>query len=125
MNVIIIKGRLTRDPEIKEVQGKNGAISVCKFSVAVNNPTDDETTFFNCEIWGKSAEALNKFVTKGQEIAVEGSMVSRPFTDKEGNKRTSWDLKASRFHFCGNKSDKPVSEPVPDGFVVDESDIPF
>lgn len=122
MNAIIIKGRLTRDPEMRNTQtGK----SVTNFSVAVNRRFQkDKADFFNVTAWEKTGEFVNKYFRKGQEIAVQGEMQSRDYTDHDGNKRNAWDLIASNVEFCGSKADnqggtsggsyQPVSGPAPD-----------
>lgn len=107
MNTIVIKGRLTRDPEIRNTQtGK----SVTNFSVAVNRRFQkDKADFFNVTAWEKTGEFVSKYFHKGQEIAVQGEMQSRDYTDRDGNKRNAWDLIASNVEFCGNKADNQSS----------------
>lgn len=131
MNSIIIKGRLVRDPEIKFVDTKNGQQAICSFDVAVDKSFGEGADFFRCQMWGKRGEAIEKYFVKGQEILIQGQHESRQYTDKEGNKRTIWELKANQFEFCGSKKDNQSSgqsnSGVPDGFIeVDDSDdIPF
>lgn len=107
MNTIVIKGRLTRDPEIRNTQtGK----SVTNFSVAVNRRFQkDKADFFNVTAWEKTGEFVSKYFHKGQEIAVQGEMQSRDYTDRDGNKRNAWDLIASNVEFCGSKADNQGS----------------
>ena len=106
MNRLIIKGRLTRDPEVKTTQtGKE----VCNFSVAVDRrfKRDGEPTadFFRVQVWEKTAEFVGKYFRKGQEILCEGRIESSEYTDKDGVKRTMWTLTADNVEFCGSKSD--------------------
>jgi single-strand DNA-binding protein len=128
MNNIIIKGRLTRDPELKYVNVKGNDKAVCMFDVAVDKSFGDGADFFKCQIWDKRAEFVDKFFRKGQEILVQGSHESRQYDDKEGNKRTIWELKANQVEFCGSKKDNAGSgqndSNVPEGFEQDDS-IPF
>ena len=111
MNSIHIKGRLTRDPELRNTDsGKQ----VANISVAVNRRFQkDKADFFNVTAWEKSAEFLNKYFRKGQEILVEGEMQSREYTDKDGNKRTAWDIRAENIEFCGSKSDNAGNSQQP------------
>ena len=89
MNCIIIKGRLTADPELRRTQSDT---AVCTVNVAVDRPysKDKETDFFSVVFWRQTAEFVSKYFTKGQEILVQGEMQSRHYTDKEDNKRIAW-----------------------------------
>ena len=110
MNLIIVKGRLTADPELKNTQS---GVAVCNVSLAVPRPhTKDETDFFNVTFWRQTAESVSKYVKKGQEILVSGSMQSETY-EKEGVKRTVWKLNADSFEFCGNKDSGSSSAPTP------------
>ncbi len=130
MNLIVLKGRLTRDPELKSVNGKNGETSVCKFSIAVDKTFGEGADFFNCEIWGKRAEFVNKFFPKGKEILISGSHESRKYL-KDGVDKIAWDVKVQTAEFCGGKSDTPsqVNTPtsIPDGMeeMDNPDEIPF
>ncbi len=109
MNMIIVKGRLTSDPELKNTQS---GIAVCGVSLAVPRPrTKDETDFFNVTFWRQTAESVAKYVKKGQEILVSGSMQSETY-EKDGVKRTAWKLNADSFEFCGNKESGGSSSPA-------------
>lgn len=101
MNKIIIKGRLTADPELKTTQ--NGT-SVCTFSVAVTRRYNkDETDFFNCEAWRGMGEFISNFFTKGQEILICGEMHFDKY-QKNGENRTSAKLVVDEVEFCGGKT---------------------
>lgn len=132
MNYITIKGRLTRSPELKDVQGKNGTTNVCNFTVAVNRRFGEETDFFDCQAWGKAGEFVNKFFIKGQEILASGEMQCHPYEHKDGKKVYPWRLKTDQVEFCGGKKDNAVGESipnVPEGFEpvssLEDDDIPF
>lgn len=133
MNQIIIKGRLAADPELKNVETKNGSKAVCNFNVAVDRTFGEETDFFRVQVWGKTAEFVEKFFRKGKEILVQGSMENVKY-EKDGEKKSLWQLAAQHVEFCGSKNDgksdsadKPKDPNVPDGFtpVEDDDDIPF
>jgi single-strand DNA-binding protein len=134
MNNIVIKGRLTRDPDLKNVDVKGESKAVCTFDVAVDKMYGEDADFFRCQIWGKRAEFVEKFFVKGQEILVQGSHESRKYTDKEGKNRIAWEVKVNQVEFCGSKKDNAaavaanVTPGVPEGFQEvkdDEDDIPF
>ena len=129
MNRIIIKGRLTRDPELKT--GSSG-IEFCKFTVAVDRrrgkDKEKETDFFDCTAFGKTGVAISKYLTKGREILVQGRMESNT-VDKDGQKRTYWGINVETFDFCGGPSGSAPSADAPasDGFtaVPDPEGLPF
>ena len=73
MNKVILIGRLTKDPELRFAAGSGMAIG--RFTVAVNRQfKKDETDFINCVAWGKTAETISQYMTKGRQIAVSGSI---------------------------------------------------
>lgn len=131
MNSIIIKGRLARDPELKYVDTAKGSTAICNFDVAVDKSFGEGADFFRCQMWGKRGEAIDRHFSKGQEILIQGQHESRQYTDKDGNKRTIWELKANQFEFCGSKKDNQgnarSNSDVPDGFIPieEDDDIPF
>lgn len=104
MNIISIKGRLTRDPELRRTQSD---VPVCNITVAVDraySKDDKQTDFFDCVFWRGQAEFVSKYFSKGREIIVSGEMQSRKYQDKEGNNRTAWEIKGDRAEFCGSKT---------------------
>lgn len=128
MNNITIHGRLTRDPELKDYTAANGDVGkMCRFCVAVDRRFGDETDFFECVTFGKPAEVIDKFFSKGKEIVVSGSMECNSYKAKDGTKRYPWRLRMSSFDFCGSKKDGEKTESdAPSGFgPVNEEDIPF
>ena len=129
MNKIIIKGRLTRDPDMKT--GASG-VEFCKFTVAVDRRVskdkmkDRQADFFDCTAFGNTGSMINTFFHKGKEILVEGRMESSQ-SDKDGQKRTFWGVTVENIEFCGNKGDNspapaPAAEPVP---VDPPAELPF
>jgi single-strand DNA-binding protein len=106
LNSVIIMGRLTADPELRTTA--NG-LSVTSFTVAVdrNYKSGDErqTDFINCVAWRQTADFVTRFFKKGQMIAVQGSLQVRNYEDKNGNKRTAYDVVADNVSFCGSKSE--------------------
>lgn len=88
-NTIVIIGRLTKDPEEREVSSG----TIAKFSVACDNEDRDKTTtYFNCTAFGKSAEFVTKYLTKGRVVAVTGSHKS----NKGSDDKTYWNVEVSK-----------------------------
>ena len=106
LNSVIIMGRLTADPELRTT---TRGLSVTSFTVAVdrNYKSGDErqTDFINCVAWRATADFVTRYFRKGQMIAVQGSLQVRNYEDKNGNKRTAYDVVADNVSFCGSKSE--------------------
>jgi single-strand DNA-binding protein len=106
MNKVILIGRLTSDPELKEIGQSN---SMCKYSLAVNRKFSKEgqqdCDFINIVSFGKSAEFSGKYFQKGTSVAVVGELRISSYTDKDGNKRWSTDVVASEQEFAGSKGE--------------------
>ena len=107
LNCAVIMGRLTADPELKTT---NSGLSVTSFCVAVDRPykkdgKERETDFINVVAWRQTAEFVTSYFHKGSMIAIEGSLRTNKYTDKNGNNRTSFFVLANNVSFCGSKSD--------------------
>jgi single-strand DNA-binding protein len=97
LNKIMLIGNLGRDPEMSYTPGGS---AVAKFSVAVSRRWTDkqsgerkeETQWFNVVAWERLAETCNQYLRKGSKVYLEGRMVSRKYTDKQGVERTVWDV---------------------------------
>lgn len=102
MNKVIIKGRLTADPELRTTT--NG-VAVCSFSVAVNRPYNREITdFINCEAWRQKAEFISKYFSKGKEILVSGELHIDKY-EKDGETRSVAKIVVDDAEFCGGKNE--------------------
>lgn len=129
-NKAIIIGRTTKDIELKQTQSGK---SVCSFSVAVDRRYDrDKTDFLNVVAWDKTAEFVNKYFHKGDQIGIDGRVETRSYEDKNGNKRTAVEIIAESVFFIGGKAtasdDNKPAESNPAAFeeVLDEGeDLPF
>ena len=121
LNQITLHGYLGRDTELSEVNGQKGTFSKVTFTLAVSRDYGDETDWFYCVMYGKRANVLDKYFSKGSEIIVRGRMESyKPKTDES---RTNWNVRVEDFNFVGKKSN---NESAPEGFVeVSEEDLPF
>lgn len=113
-NNISIIGRLGRDGEGKQVSGT----ALFEFSVAEDVGFGDRktTNWWKVQLWGKQAESrVVDFLTKGQQVAVFGEVTMREWTDKDGNKRLSPEIRANSVQLVGSKGDNAVprdSEPA-------------
>lgn len=114
MNAICLMGRLTGDPELKTTP--NG-VDVTSFSVAVDRAytpkgQERQTDFINCVAWRGTAEFISRYFRKGQRMALQGSLQMRSYTDRDGNKRTVYEVLVDRAFFADAKSeDKQDSAP--------------
>lgn len=106
MNIVILHGRLTADPTIRQ---SNSGKSIAGFSVAVDGYKDKDgnkqTDFIRCTAFGQVADMLSRYWTKGKEIALEGNLRQNDYTDNNGTKHNSYQVVVNRVHFCGSKSD--------------------
>lgn len=106
LNTITVMGRLTKDPELR--QTTNGA-NVAGFTVACERDFGEkdkrETDFIDCVAWRQTAEFVAKYFKKGSMIVVNGRLQSRKWEDREGGKRTAWEIQTERVWFGGTKSD--------------------
>jgi single-strand DNA-binding protein len=130
MNSITIAGQLGKDAEQRFLP--NGD-AIASFSVADSQGKDKPTIWWNCSLFGKRAEALGQYLTKGQAVTVSGNVSQREYTDKDGNKRTSMDVRVNDIALQGGKRDQQAA-PEPQrkapasnggGFADMDSDIPF
>ena len=127
LNSVILMGRLTSDPELKTT---NSNLSVTSFSVAVDRGyqakgQEKQTDFINCVAWRSNAEFITKYFSKGQMIAIQGSIQTRNYEDKDGNKRTAFEVVVDRASFCGGKNETASNNTQADKsapVVFDESD---
>ncbi len=109
VNKVQLIGRLGSDPEVRSLD--NGR-KMAKFSIATDESYRDSTgnkventQWHNIIAWGPTAEYAEKYLKKGQLLALEGKLVSNTYTDKEGNKRYSTDVHASEFMILASKKE--------------------
>ena len=110
LNRSIIMGRITANPELRQTQG---GVSVLSFTVAVdsrftNQNGERQTNFIHCVAWRHTAEFISKYFVKGQMIAVDGSLQSRSYVDKNGNNRSVLELVVENVSFCGSKTENEI-----------------
>lgn len=137
MNSVNLVGRLTRDPELRMSQ--DGQTSITRFSIAVDRrfKKDGEQTadFINCVAFGKSAEFVNTYFSKGQRIGLTGRIQTGSYTNKDGQKVYTTDIVAENVEFVESKGNQEErsSRPEPidgSGFMnipddVGDEGLPF
>jgi single-strand DNA-binding protein len=109
VNKVILVGRLGRDPETRFT---GGGQAVANFSVATDETYKDKngerqkrTEWHKIVVWGKQAEIAQQYLKKGSLVFIEGRIQSREWQDKEGQKRTSFEIVASNFRMLGGRGD--------------------
>ena len=106
LNHIVLMGRLTADPELK--QTKSG-ITVGSFNLAVDRDRKDKDTgereadFIRCVVWRSTAEFASRYFSKGQMAVVSGRLTIRPWTDDQGNKRSTTEVLVDNLYFGDSK----------------------
>ena len=132
INRVILIGRLGQDPEVKFLDGGN---AVCNFSMATSETWKDKqgekqekTQWHRVVAWGKTAELAGKYLAKGRQVCVEGSIEYREYTDKEGVKKYSTDIKAQSVTFLGGKSESAPAASTdygPAPMTDNDDSVPF
>ena len=104
-NRIILMGRLTKDPELKNTQS---GVTMCRFSIAVDRAyskgQEKQTDFFDITAWRQTAEFVSKYFSKGKCILIEGKLQNNNYTDQNGVKQYRNAIIADNVAFCGDKS---------------------
>lgn len=131
MNKIILIGNMVADPETRTTQAGG---TQCTFRIAVQRRFPDKQTgkresdFFTVLCWGKLAEFVSKYMTKGRKAAVEGSVQMRSYEASDGSKRYVTEVIADNVEFCDSKSEGVQSgaQAAQGGFAeVDDEELPF
>lgn len=126
MNIVILTGRLTRDPEIKYTQSGK---AFGKFSLAVqqsfkNDKGEYGADFINCVAWEKKAETIGEYLRKGMMVGVQGRLSVRNYEDENKQKRVITEVICESFEFLDSKS-KTSSEGTPADNNVGDDEFPF
>lgn len=102
MNKIILSGRLTKDPEVRYAQSGN---AYARVGIAVDRAfsKNKEVDFFNLVVFGKTAEFLGKWFSKGSKLLVEGRLQNSTYKDKEGNDRIATEVIVDNAEFADSK----------------------
>lgn len=130
MNTTTLMGRLTKDVELRYAGASNTA--VCNFTLAVNRrfkkDGQPDADFINCQAWGKTAEFISKYFTKGRQIAIVGRIQTRSWDDNEGKKHYATEVVAEEVCFADSKKSEGTQEEQPQGtfeIVDNDDDLPF
>lgn len=111
LNVVALMGRLVADPELRHTP--NG-VATCTFRIAVDRNfvrqgEERKADFIDIVAWRQSAEFVCRYFRKGNMIAVNGSLQTRNYEDKNGNKRTAYEVVADNIHFAESKNSSQAS----------------
>jgi single-strand DNA-binding protein len=129
VNKAILIGRLGKDPELKYTStGK----AVTTFSLATNEKRkdkdgnrQDKTTWHNIVAWGKQAEVMKEYLTKGKEVYIEGRIDNRSYEDKENVKKYVSEIVVQSFQFVGSMKTEQTPESSNAGDSNNDDDLPF
>lgn len=131
LNVAVMMGRLVADPELRYTPND---VPVTSFTLAVDRSyqkagAERQADFIDFVAWCSTAEFVCKYFTKGQLVAVQGSIQTRSYQDKDGNRRKAFEIVADNVHFAERKREQasqpamPSDEDAPP--PVSEDDLPF
>lgn len=130
MNRAILIGRLTKDAETRY----NGDLAIARFNLAVDRKFKKEgeqsADFISCVAFGKTAEFVEKYFSKGSKMIAEGRIQTGSYTNKEGGKVYTTDVVVEAVEFAESKANngtvkEPAAKPDADGFMPAEEDLPF
>jgi single-strand DNA-binding protein len=140
LNKVLIIGNLGKDPEVRFTPGGR---AVARFPVATSEVWSDQegqrqerTEWHNVVVWGKQAETCGQYLSKGRQVFLEGSIRSRQYDDKDGNKRYITEVIAQRVQFLGSRGEGAgagaargggggASSEAPPPPMAEDDDIPF
>ena len=137
INNVVLMGRICHKPELKNTQS---GVEVLSFTIAVERKfskkgEERETDFIDCQAWRQTAVFISTYFDKGSMIAVTGSLQTRSYEDKNGNKRKAFEVVVDNASFCGSKSESgnstataAVKSSNPDidfDEIEDDDDLPF
>ncbi len=132
MNNVILIGRLAADPEFRTTQS---GISQCTFRLAVNRPVsgnaERKADFITCVAWRTTADNVHKYLSKGSQAAVHGSIQTRSYDAQDGTKRFVTEVMCNNVEFIGTRPNgqetaNNVNEPESEGFTeIGDDGLPF
>lgn len=137
INNVVLMGRICHKPELKNTQS---GVEVLSFTIAVERKfskksEERETDFIDCQAWRQTAVFISTYFDKGSMIAVTGSLQTRSYEDKNGNKRKAFEVVVDNASFCGSKSEsgnstapaavKASNLDVDFDEIEDDDDLPF
>lgn len=131
LNTVVIQGRVGNDIELKQTQNGKEVVSVniaCTRNYK-NTEGKYDADWFTCVAFGNTAKFMSQNFSKGQEIIVNGELMTRKWTDKDGNNRISTEVRVNNVYFCGSKGSGENTAKNPDvphfEEVAEDEDFPF
>ena len=127
-NRVVLVGNLTRDVELRHIS--NGT-AVTDIGLAVNdrvkrnNEWVDEVSFFDCTMWGRTAEVASEYLQKGSQILIEGRLKQERWEDGEGNKRSKVKVTVDNMQMLGSKGTPAAGATTPFTTPSNLEEIPF
>ena len=137
MNVVVLMGRLTRDPEVRYSQGAE-PLAIARYTLAVDrrykrDSTEQSADFISCVAFGRQGEFCEKYLKQGMKITVSGRIQTGSYTNKDGVKVYTTEVVVENHEFCESKSNSERTAPsgnidnsgfmnIPEGI---ENDLPF
>lgn len=128
LNVVAITGRLTRDSELRMTQSGNG---ILRFSIAVNRRKrtadgsfEDEANFFDCTLFGKSAQTMVNYLKKGRQVAIQGELRQDRWNGQDGQARTRVEIFVNSLSLVGGRPDGGDAPMQPRQYVPQQQSAP-
>ena len=114
MNKVILIGNVGADPEVRALEG---GVKVARLRIATTEriynrqtqETKEHTEWHNVTLWRNLADVADRFIRKGSQVYIEGSLRTRDWTDKDGNKRYATEIVANDLKMLGRRGDAPAS----------------
>lgn len=127
MNKVILIGRLTKDPEVKNTSSQ---VQFCNFTIAVDRRFKDangqrQADFINCVAWRQTAAFIGSYFRKGSKVAVVGSLQSRSYDDQSGQKRYVTEVVVDEVEFMDSKKDSTQQTAVESALTSEDTSLPF
>lgn len=137
MNNVQLIGRLTADPELRHTQS---GTACTRFNMAVDRRVkqgeERQADFINITAWRQTAEFICRYFSKGSRVGITGSIRTGSYTDRDGNKRNTFEVWAENVEFCESKAEKQTAQPQPEQqktsenkpdmeYIPNEADLPF
>ena len=132
MNNVILIGRLTKDPELRYTSNTQTAVS--RFTLAIDRPVasgqERQADFIRITVFGKQAEAVDRYLKKGSQAAISGRIQTGSYDGKDGKKVYTTDVVANSVEFLtkpnsGGHQEEQRGESVTDAFIGVDDDLPF
>ena len=122
MNVLTVAGNISKDADVRYTQSGD---AVCNFSIADNQGKDREAVFWNCGLYGKRAESLSKYLTKGQAVTITGNVTTNKYTDKNGIERIGYNIRVNDLALQGGRKEESAQPKQERQVKESDDDIPF